>query len=162
MAARAGRPGRRGRVSGGAGWLSGEAGGRSFAGEVQVDPAILDFDDPVGLFGNFSVVGDNDECRMISVIDLAQGFVNDFSRLRIQVTGRFVCQDELGIHDQGPGYRRPLLLAAGHVVGQVVLDPGQADQFHQLVSPVQDFPGGAIVFDQVRHQDIFQGGKLRQ
>ena len=52
--------------------------------------------------------------------DFAKMFHNQVAVTPIKLTGRFVCQDDLGLVDQGPGYRHPLTLTPGKAIGRVV------------------------------------------
>jgi len=47
------------------------------------------------------------------------------AELEVQRPQRLVEQQHLGLVDQGPGQRHPLLLAAGELVGSAFLHPGQ-------------------------------------
>src|SRR3954451_93601 len=85
--------------------------GRGF--EHLVDHAAVGQEhDAVGVGGGDRVVGDHDD-GLVEGVDGAAHEGQQFSpRLRVQVAGGLVGEDDLGLRNQGPGGGDPLLLAA--------------------------------------------------
>ena len=75
--------------------------------------AVLHDPDPLGAAGDRAVVGDQDEGEPGVAPQLLQQAHDVVPGSLVQVAGRLVGQQHLGLLDQGPGDRHPLLLAAG-------------------------------------------------
>ena len=102
---------------------------------VGGDLAVGEDDDAVGVGGDLRVVGDDDD-GLAELVDRRPQQVEDaVARLRVEVAGRLVGEDDGGPGDQRAGDRDPLLLAAGELGGPVGGAVGEADGLEQLVAP---------------------------
>src|SRR5512141_3208521 len=77
---------------------------------------------PVGVLRDVLVVRDHDYRPAFLLMHLAQEVHDSASCLRVEVSGRFVCEDDLWVVAERAGYRDPLLLAARELV-RLVVDP---------------------------------------
>ena len=108
---------------------------------VAGDPAILDPDDPGGVFlRQLRVVGDHDHQTVPGhffqqIHDLDTG-------LGVQSAGGFVRQQDIRVVDQGPGDCHTLHLSAGHLVGLFVDLVAQTHRFQGLLGPTLALAGG--------------------
>src|SRR5438046_2961305 len=73
-------------------------------------PTVLEMQDAVCNRGGLRLVSDN---HHRAVVESAQEFKNGRSVFLVEIAGRLISEQELGIVDQGPGDREPLLLSAG-------------------------------------------------
>src|SRR6267143_2499193 len=91
------------------------------------DHAVTHHDHPLRLVADRGVVGDDDESEALLLVQpLHQS--DDVPRgLRVQVTGRFVREHDVGFVHEGPGDRDPLLLAAAQFGGLLHRHVLQAD-----------------------------------
>src|SRR4051794_19750369 len=94
------------------GGLGLHGGARPGAGAVVDDQAVAHPDDPLGVLGDVVLVGDQDD-RLARVVEPAEHVHDLVARLGVEVAGRLVGQDDVGVVDQRAGDRHPLLLAAG-------------------------------------------------
>src|SRR6516162_5707212 len=76
------------------------------------DLSVPHMDDAVPIFGGLGVVRDHQNGLPEFLIRLPQHAQHDFGVLGIEVTGRFVCQNDGWLVNQRPGQRNSLLLAA--------------------------------------------------
>ena len=90
------------------------------------DDAVAQEDDPVGPGGVPRLVGDEHAGRA-GVAAGAQQPQDVLAGLGVQRAGRLVGQHQPALADQRPGDRHPLLLAAGHLVGEAVGEVGEPD-----------------------------------
>ena len=73
---------------------------------------VAHLDDPLTGSGCLRIVCDHYDCLIKSIIQLAKHLQNQFRVFRIEISGRFVGQDDRGpVHD-GAGQRHALLLTA--------------------------------------------------
>ncbi len=79
------------------------------------------------------VVGDHDERRALRLIELPQKQHQVSPGGRVQISGRFVGQDERRIVGQGARHCHALALPAGELAGKMAGPVGQADQPQQFV-----------------------------
>ena len=87
--------------------------------------------------GGDRVVGDHDH-RLAELVDrLAQQAQDVGARLRVEVAGRLVGEDDGRFGDQGAGDGDALLLAAGELGGPVGAAVLEADRADQLVDPLR-------------------------
>ena len=78
----------------------------------------------------------------------------------VEVAGRLVRDQQIGVGDEGRGDRHSLLLAAGELAGIVVLAPVQADDSqggHDVFAP----PAPGEMGQEERQLDVFQRGQHR-
>lgn len=82
-----------------------------------------------------------------------------FTRMRVQVTRRFISQKHHRLIRKGPSYRNPLLLSTGELSGTMFQAPVESHGSQQLPSP---FPGRPPTQsrDEARHHHIFERRKL--
>ena len=97
--------------------------------------AVDDFNNPVGLPGNPSVMRNNDESSAKFGVDFPQQTVDMRRIFGVQVARRLIGQEYGWVVDECPGDRSPLLLTSGHIVGHVVLDLLYAHYFKKLFGP---------------------------
>ena len=113
------------------------------------------------MVGDVLLVGDHDD-RLAGVVQLAQHFHDLLAGGRVEVAGRLVGQDDVGIVDQRPGDGHALLLAAGELGGPVVDPIAQADQPGELDRPLVRLLAelaGSLVGQ--RELDVLEHGVLR-
>ena len=135
-------------------------------GRLVGDQPVGNVDRAIGVGGHFGVVRYDDDRDALGVqpLEHPQDLV---ARLRIEVAGRLVGQQERGTIDEGPCNRHPLLLAAGHL-RRLVVQPG--GQPHLLEQRLGQPPGLATRVGArrpplgvvQRHQDIVQGRRSPQ
>ena len=77
------------------------------------------------------VVGDHDDGLAVVGGELAQQVEDAGGGLAVEVTGRFVGDQQGGIRDQRAGDRDALFLAAGQLRRRVVHPVGEADQLER-------------------------------
>src|SRR5262249_9781918 len=75
------------------------------------DPSIADLDDAAGAARERHVVRDDDECRAL-LPELREKRHDVAAGGRVEVAGRFVGEDDVRLHREGPGDRDALHLAA--------------------------------------------------
>ena len=122
---------------------------------VVDDRPVHQPDNPVGVPGDIPVVGDDDEGLVV-----APGHPDDHLHhlgggVAVEVSGRFVGEDDRGLTDKGPGNADPLLLAAGHLGGPVLhpaLEPDPDEHLFRRFLPL-------LFGDPLKgegHRDVFQ------
>ena len=85
--------------------------------------------DPGTSGGNFGIMRDHDN-RSLSVTDDFRKMVQDrVAMAPVELAGRFVRQNDLGLVDQGPCHCHPLSLTPGKAIGRVVHAVPQVDAF---------------------------------
>ena len=121
---------------------------------VGGDLAVGEDDDAIGVGGHLRVVGDHDD-GLAELVDRGAKQVEDAAaRLRVEVAGRLVGEDDGGTGDQRPGDRDPLLLPARELGGPVGGAVGQADGLEQLIAPGRI---GVVAGDPHRQLDVLGG-----
>src|SRR5580704_1653809 len=80
---------------------------------------------------------------------------------RIQVARRLICKNDIGLVDQSPGHRHPLLLPTRQRTGLVVYPVPNAKHSQQIERPLLHFPLSPTR-DPPRDTDILQCAELRQ
>jgi hypothetical protein len=99
------------------------------------------------------VVGDHHD-RLAHVVDgVAQEAEQLASRARVEVAGRLVGKDDLGVAEQRPGRGHPLLLTARELIGTMAEATGQAGHLHHLVDPAHV---GLATGDGKREHDVVE------
>ena len=82
-------------------------------------------------------MGDHDDGASVFLVQFVEQFHDFSSHLGVQVTGRFVGKDDVGIADDGTGDGDTLALAAGELRREVAHAVREADLFeHGLTSHV--------------------------
>jgi len=97
--------------------------------------AVDDFNNPVGLTGNPSVMRNNDKSGAEFGVDFPQKSVDMRRIFGVQVTRRLICQEYGWVINERPGDCSPLLLTTGHIVGHMVLDLLYAHYFKKFFGP---------------------------
>lgn len=78
-----------------------------------VDRALFADDDAAGVLAEeLAVVGDHQEGGLLLFVQIHQQLHDVVGGVVVQVTGRLVCQDELGMVEECAGDGNPLLLAS--------------------------------------------------
>ena len=129
--------------------------------EIQIDSAVGDFDDTIGLFCDAPVVSDDDEGGAEFVVDVTKKVVDGFGRGGVEVSGRLVREDHGGVVEEGAGDGGALLLAAGHLSCVVVHYFFEPDQCHELACAGEGFRSDIGVADAVGHEDVFERREFR-
>ncbi len=93
---------------------------------VVDDQAVAEHHRPLGVLRDVRFVGDQHD-RLAVVVEPLEHRHDLLGGLRVEVPGRLVGQDQLGIVDERPRDRDALLLAARELARVVVLAPGEAD-----------------------------------
>ena len=81
---------------------------------------------------------------------------------RVQRAGRLVEEHRLGLHRQGAGDRRPLLLAAGELGRKLVRLVGDADPVEQRHGPLAARPAGLAADLDRAERDVVEHGLVRE
>src|SRR6185437_6525616 len=123
--------------------------------------AILHVEHPVAHLRQLLVVGYNEKGLRKPVPEIEEQLVQFFGIRGVQVTGRLIGKYDVGLIDQGPGHRHPLLLAprqCPRFIFRPVPDTEYVQQTQRLVldlpfSPPRD-PSGDT--------NIFQGAEFRE
>src|SRR5579859_3257717 len=123
---------------------------------VVDDQPVAEADDALGVGGHLGFVGDQDHGPPLAV-ELAEDLHDLGRRGRVEVAGRLVGQDQSRVGGDGPGDRRPLLLASGHLVGKVVETIAQADRLEGGGGPLAPFAGSDTGIGE-RELDVGQRG----
>ena len=114
-------------------------------GLVVLDQTVGDADGSMGVGCHVRVVCHQDDSDALG-IELLKHPQDFHARVRIEVAGRLVGQQQGGVVDQCPGDRHALLLSAGHLRRLVVGPFGQPDQLQEGLGPAAAIPrrrGGA-------------------
>src|SRR5438128_6778254 len=96
-----------------------------------------------------------------SRVDLQQQLDNFPGGRRVEVPGRLIGEKDPRIVEECPRDCHPLLLAAGELVGELVLFSFQADDAEHLLDFRLEVPQGAFG-DPQREGDVLEDGKVRQ
>lgn len=79
---------------------------------------------------------------------LGEEFDNALARLAIDLAGGFVREEEIGIHDEGPGDRDALLFAATELAGLMIDTAAQPDLLKDCGRSLSPCAFGHALFDQ--------------
>ncbi len=97
-------------------------------------------DPPLGAGRRRLVVGDEDDSAPLGM-NGGEQFEDLDAGGGVELAGRFVGQQQLGVVDQRPGQRHPLLLAAGELVGAEMEAVAEPDLGQQLLRRARAAPG---------------------
>ncbi len=86
-------------------------------------------------------MGHHNQRQTHSAIQFLQQIKNLPARMRVKVAGRLIGKDNLGLHDQRPRHRHPLLLAARQLAGPMI---GPIGQTHRREQAVRAFAVGGL------------------
>ena len=101
---------------------------------------------------------DNKGCALFIIF--SEDIENVPFRILIQVTSRFIGQDDVGLIDKGPGNGYPSLLSAGKLGGKRIDFVLQADQFKNIEGTLMITPRRTA--EGQGQQNILQGGQGRE
>ena len=90
------------------------------------DLTVFHVHDPVGLSGKLFIVGDDHEGNATLTVHAAEKVEEGFTRVGVEIPGRFIGEDEVWSFQQRPGNRHTLLLATGEFtrfMRQTMLEP---------------------------------------
>ena len=96
-------------------------------------------------FRNLLIVRDEDKCLSGLTVEFGEEFEQVGTGAGIEVSGRFIGQDQGRIVCQGPGDRDPLTFSPGKLGGKMVDPLPQADPFQQLPGPLPEFGAGGML-----------------
>ena len=102
--------------------------------------------------GRLDGVGDHQE-RLPAFVDAVEQPQQAVGGLAVQRAGGLVCQQQLGLGDQGAGHSRPLLLSAGDLIGKFGQKRSDAQLVRQRLQTLLHFPIGRARQHQ-RQQDV--------
>ena len=103
----------------------------------------------------------NDEARLVRTIQRQHQVEDMFSRLPVEVAGRFVGQHARRFRHQRPGDCRPLALTTGKL-GRGVIEPVRQPHLAKYRRSFGFGLGLRHAPDQQRHRDVFQRREFRQ
>src|SRR6516225_1037437 len=90
------------------------------AGRIAFDQPVAYDNLSIGGTGDMGVVRDHDNRWAALLIDLLKFPENLVAGMRLEISRRFVGQDDLGLIDHGSGAGGPLLLPARQLVGHMM------------------------------------------
>ncbi len=93
---------------------------------------------------------------------LQQNFADNFAIFGIEVTGRFIGQNEGRFEQQGACDGDALALSTRQFAGSMIEAIGQSDPLQQHVGAFEQFGGGWRLAGQERHQHVLPDIELRQ
>ncbi len=97
---------------------------------------------------------------MLFLVQADEQLHNFLTGFTVEVAGRFIGHDDLGIVDEGAGNRHTLLLTAGHFLRLMIDTGAEADHFQSLLGA---FVRVRLVLGvEQRELDIFQRGQARE
>jgi hypothetical protein len=96
--------------------------------DIVHKPAFLQMQEPLGALGGMRVVRHHNDGFVQVLAQHSEQVENLRRRLRVEVAGRFVGDDQRRVGDDRPGDADPLLLAAGQLPGAVGEAVGEADE----------------------------------
>ena len=122
--------------------------------------AIDDVDAPPGPIGHVFIVRHDDQ-REALLVQFLEQVEQVGGRLRVQIAGRFVAQQQAGRTDQRPSDGDALLLAAGKLARQEIDAMAEAHAFDRRPSPGLAIVRGLLAVD-LRQHHVFQHRPIRQ
>ena len=118
---------------------------------------MVDGDDPAVEAGHqFMLVGDHDDGGAAAV-DLVEQLHNLKGKLRVDVAGRLVRNQQRRVVDQRAGKRHTLLLAAGELVGVVARLGGKTHQAQHIGHTLADGTAGHVGHPQGKRHIVIDG-----
>src|SRR5277367_1768549 len=90
--------------------------------------AIAHMEHAMSVSGGFGVVSDHDDGLAEILVELAEEAEDGFGTFSIEVTGRFIGQDDFRFADDGASESDALLFAAGKFRGLVVEASAEAEE----------------------------------
>ena len=120
------------------------------------DETILQCDDAFGITDDARVMGGKHKGHTSLFVETLHNVHDLFAVLGIEVGGRLVSQDELGVGSKRPGDCDALLLSAGELIGAVMGAVGESDCFQHFIDAFLAIRGFCAI-QQERHLNIFIG-----
>jgi len=111
--------------------------------------------------GQIKVMRHHDRCQGEGFAQLPDKLENRTPGFGVKVAGGLIGQQNLGLHDQGPGQGDPLLLAAGklaHFVGGAVQHPDPLQEIFRIPGKL----GALLPGNKPGQENVFQGIELRE
>src|SRR3712207_3846153 len=99
---------------------------------VSDHAAFLEGDDPLAHYVHHLLVVSRDEYGGADAVDAVQKLHDSHRRVRVEVAGRLVRDENLRLRDEGPGYRDALLLPAGELVRELIHLPCESHEVEYL------------------------------
>ena len=118
-------------------------------------------DDPVGHVEHHRIVRGHDRGHGLAPDDRAEQEHDRVARLRVELPGRLVGQEQLGMVGERPGDGDPLLLAARQLVRAVTHPVAQARPGRAGPRPLRSRSRGIRVDEAERHLDVLGRGQDR-
>ena len=122
------------------------------------DDAVAQEDDAVGPGGVPRLVGDEHAGRA-GVAAGPQQPQDLLAGVGVEGAGRLVGEDQPAVADDGAGDRDPLLLAAGHLVGEPVGELADADLLERRAAPPCGRRADALAVELARQRDVLGRGQ---
>jgi hypothetical protein len=124
------------------------------------DDAVLHFVGPIALGGDGGVVGDEEKGFAAGPDEIGKEAEDAVGIFRVEVAGRFVGEDDLGVVGEGAGDSDALLFAAGEVAAGALGFGGKADGVEQFERTVHH--GAFAEAAEATHgdHDVFGGGEV--
>ena len=106
-------------------------------------------------------MGDDDESDVLGAVEVEEEVGDCVGRGGVERTGGFVCEDELGLVDEGAGDGGAKFFSAGELPGKVVEALGEADGFKQMSGACFRFGSGlGPIAGEAWDEDVFEDGEL--
>ena len=86
---------------------------------APIDMAVFESHDTIGQSGYLTVMGRHDQCCLLFPVKIQQQIEYRPTALGIQITGRFIGEDNLGMVDDRPTDGHPLHFSTGELVGKI-------------------------------------------
>lgn len=119
---------------------------------LSLNGAIRDDQSPVAGLGEFAVVGDDDEGGS-DAVGKAEEVAHDLGSIAgVEIAGRLVGEDDLGLVGEGARDGNPLLLSPTELGRQVVEALAETDEGEELTGTL--FP--ILATDEARHHYVLQ------
>jgi len=132
-----------------------------FHGRIIYDEAIAQDNITSGIGGDVRLVGDHDD-RNASLVQLLEDSHDFNAGPAVQVSGRLIREQDLGVIDQRPRNGDALLLSAGKLTGMMILAPLQTNRSKNAVGPLTQLLIAELMPSVEQWQlDIFARGSAR-
>ena len=104
-------------------------------------------------------MGDHEDRRSALVGEFADEFNDLLAHLFIEGCCWFVCEEDIGIADDGTGDGDALFLSAGELAGVMVNSLAQADEFEDVLAGSFCFGTVPFAMDVEAHANVLHGGQ---
>jgi len=92
---------------------------------------IDDFNSVFAPFCQRCVMGDEQHCRSLFLIELHQQVEDRIGAAAVEIARRLIGEEEGGVHRKCPGQGDPLLLTPAQMICQMILPGGQPDSTNE-------------------------------